>query len=462
MSSLNQYIDLYRETRDLISRNSAEPMNGLREEALRSLEAVGLPPKGSEDYEHTDLEAMLAPDFGLNLNRVDIAANPALAFRCGVPSLSSALYLCVNDSFAATESAAGALPEGMTVCSLREAAVRMPEVLKKYYGSVADMANPVVSLNSLFAQDGIFIHVARGVRAETPVQIVNILNNGMPLMAVRRMLVVLEEDSEARILLCDHTQNPDLKFLSLQTIEIVAGRHSRLDVYDLEESTPLTSRLSSLWLRQEEGSNVLLDGITLFNGTTRNEYHCVLAEPHSELRLLGMGIEDGARKIETYSHIAHESGHCHADELMKFTVDDDSTASFTGRIYVAPGSVKTEAYQSNRNIVSGDRATVFSKPQLEIYNDDVKCSHGTATGQLDPMQLFYMRTRGLDEATARLLLKQAFMADVIEGVRLPALKDRLHILVERRFAGERSSCSHCGTPCAGQPAGCVDGTDTES
>ena len=140
-------------------------------------------------------------------------------------------------------------------------------------------------------------------------------------------------------------------------------------------------------------------------------------------------------------------------------VDDDAAASFEGMIYVAPGAVKTEAYQSNRNIVGSDTARMYSRPQLEIYNDDVKCSHGSAVGRLDAMQLFYMRTRGLPEATARLLLKQAFMADVIEGVRLKPLRERLHIMMERRFSGARPECSSC------QGYGCGESdtdTDTET
>ncbi len=206
------------------------------------------------------------------------------------------------------------------------------------------------------------------------------------------------------------------------------GRDAVLDYYDLEESTEKTSRLSSLYLRQEEGSHVLIDGITLYNGDTRNEYYCRLEGSHADLKLLGMGIEDYSRHLDSYSRIDHIAGDCHTDELFKYVVDDEAVGAFAGLIYVKPGADKTEAYQSNRNIVGSDRARMFSKPQLEIYDDDVKCSHGTAIGQLDEMQVFYMQTRGIPEETAKLLLKQAFMADVIDGVRLPWLKERLQSL----------------------------------
>ena len=171
--------------------------------------------------------------------------------------------------------------------------------------------------------------------------------------------------------------------------------------------------------------------------------------PCAEEFQIGMGIEDYSRHLDSYSRIDHIAGDCHTDELFKYVVDDEAVGAFAGLIYVKPGADKTEAYQSNRNIVGSDRARMFSKPQLEIYDDDVKCSHGTAIGQLDEMQVFYMQTRGIPEETAKLLLKQAFMADVIDGVRLPGLKERLQMLVERRFAGGEANCASCKASCSG-------------
>ncbi|MBD5358437.1 MAG: SufD family Fe-S cluster assembly protein [Bacteroides sp.] len=448
MSALKQYIDLYREHKELIDGNSAHTLNMQRLDALKTLEAMKLPPKGSENYETTDLEGILAPDYGVNIARVNIDVNPAASFHCGVPNMSTSLFMLVNDIYAESANAREGLPEGIEVGSLRYFAINHPEISAAYYGKLADMENPIVALNTLLAQDGIVIYVKRGIKIEKPLQIVNILQNGAPLMAVRRLLIIAEEDAEVKILSCDHTQNPDVEFLALQTIEMFAGRNSRIDYYDLEESTEKTSRLSSLYLRQEDGSRVLIDGITLYNGNTRNEYFCRYAGEHAELRLLGMGIEDCHRHLDTYSKIDHCTKNCHTDELFKYVVDDEAVGAFAGLIQVAPGADKTEAYQSNRNIVGTDSARMFSKPQLIINADDVKCSHGTAIGQLDEMQLFYMQTRGIPAPTAKLLLKQAFMADVIDGVRLDGLKERLHMLVERRFAGGSANCQTCRSACA--------------
>jgi Fe-S cluster assembly protein SufD len=448
MSALNQYLDLYSSNKDLLNSHSAGVLNTSRAAAAQVLRENGLPKFGSEHYAVTDLEKVLAPDYGVNMARVKIPVDTAASFHCDVPNMSTALFFLINDTFACGKRAADNLPEGVVVESLATAAVTHKEIVEKYYGKVADGANALVALNTLLTQDGVFIYVPKGVVVEKPIQLVNILQNNMPLMAVRRMLIVVEDDAEAQLLVCDHTQNAAVDFLALQTIEIVAGVNAKFSIYDLEESSEKTSRLSTLYLRQERNSDVMVDGITLFNGNTRNEYYCTFAGEGASLQLLGMGIEDKNRRLDTYSHISHPKPNCYSNELFKYVADDEAVCGFEGRIYVAEGAHGTNSYQANRNILASSEARIYSKPQLEIYNDDVKCSHGSAIGQLDETQIFYMRTRGVDIHQAKLLLKQAFMADVIEGVRLSSLKDRLKMLVEHRFLGDKSAgCGTCNAGC---------------
>ncbi|MDE6512126.1 MAG: Fe-S cluster assembly protein SufD [Muribaculaceae bacterium] len=450
MGALDQYIALWQEHGDLIDAKAPEALNRLRPDAASSLMEQGLPTINDEDYRHTDLERILSPDFGVNVGRVKIDVNPSETFRCDVPMLSTSLFLIVNDSFAETAGCRRMLPEGIEVMSLAAYARSNPEFIAGHYGQLADMANPIVALNTLLCQDGIVIRIRKGVKVEPTIQIVNIFNNSAALLAARRVLIVMEEDSEAKVLVCDHTQTSDVDFCSVQVVEVFAGAGSHLDFYDLEESTRRTSRLSSLWLRQDAGSEVLLDAMTLYNGITRNEFFTRFAGRHARLRMLGMGIEDDARRLDTYSRISHDVPDCNTDELFKYTVDDQAMGAFAGLIYVAEGASKTEAFQSNRNLVGSDSARMHSKPQLEIYNDDVKCSHGTAIGQLDEKQLFYMMTRGISEPQARFMLKQAFMSDVIDGISLPPLRDRLKLMVERRFAGEKTACASCPVSCNDQ------------
>ena len=449
MNSLDQYIDLFSHNKALLESHSCDVMNSLRSKALESLDTNGLPHKGAENYETIDLDELLSPDFGVNLARIPIDANPSAAFRCGLPCLSNKPFFQINDIV--QSGIHNENHKGFWIGSINDFNVTHHDILKKYYGGIADITNPLVALDTLLSQDGIVVYVEDDTEVNDPVQIVNILHNGMPLMAVRRLLLIIGDRARVRILACDHSQHMT-KYLALQTTEIYVGKNASLDYYDLEESEENTVRLSSLYLRQEEGSEVVINGITLYNGITRNEYYTSFEGENSHLHLYGLGIEDRQRHLDVYSRIEHKVNCCVTDELFKYSVDDSAVGSFAGLVKVVKGADKTEAYQSNRCIVGSDTARMYSKPQLEIYDDDVKCSHGCAIGSLDEMQVFYLRSRGIPEAEAKFLLKQAFMADVIEAVRIPLLRDRLKLLVEKRFSGERIQCAGCGL----SSSSCID------
>lgn len=443
MTSLTQYIDLYKSHSDLVNNGSCGILNALRPDALELLENCVLPPKGSENYETTDLNELLAPDYGLNLARVNLDVNPAASFRCGVPNMTSALFFFRNDMYAEAAGARNDLPEGLFVGSLRQFCSSFPFEAQSHYGRIANLRNPLVALNTLLVQDGIVVRAKKGIKYSKPIQLVGVLENGMPLMAVRRILVIAEEEADIKLLVCDHTQTDNVKFLNLTTTEIFAGEGANVEFVEMEESSELTTRLASCYVSQGKGSHVSAVGVTLYNGITRNEYRCGFTGEEARLNLAGMAIEDCCRKVDTYSIVEHTLPACHTEELFKYVVDDEATATFSGLIKVEKGASKTEAYQNNRNIIGNDGARVFSKPTLEIYDDDVKCSHGSAIGSLDEKQIFYMRTRGLSEDEARFLLKQAFMADVIDSISMPDFRLRLHSLVERRFSGAKRDCASC-------------------
>ncbi len=440
MNELQQYIDIYRQHHKDIDLHSSAPLNALRKEAMLRLDLEQLPKAGSENYENIDIPAMLAPDYGINLNRVRIDVDTRQTFGCDIPLLTTRPMVMVNDIPAPNETK---LPDGVEFGSLKEYADKYPELVGKYYGKQGDLSNPLTALNTLLVQDGFILHVKKGVKLDRALQLVNILSAGASLMAVRRGLIIIEEGAEASLLVCDHTQCIGYDMAALETIEIYVGANARFNYYDLEESTENTRRLSTLYLRQDRDSRVTISGLTLFNGLTRNEYYCKFKGENAELQLSGMGIEDEQRNLSTYARVDHSVGHCKSNQIFKYTLDEAARGSFTGLVFVAPGAVKTEAYQSNRNLIGSEAARMISKPQLEIYNDDVKCSHGSATGQLDALQLFYMRTRGLSEETAKLLLKQAFMADVLDTITIPVLHERLNHLVENRYAGCDNACSRC-------------------
>ena len=446
MNALKQYIDLYDQHRDAIEQQSPALLNTLRRLARERLEGARLPRKGSEDYEATDLEAVFGHDYGVNVNRLPFDADPAEAFHCDVPNMSTCLYYNSNDAFHSSATAERNIGQ-VVVEPFSMAAEDYPDLMKAYLGQLANMDDPTVALNSLLLQDGLFIYVPDGVVAERPIQLVNIFNAALDMMAQRRLLIIVGKNAAVKLLACDHTQSADYRYLSNQVIEIVAMQGATIDYYDMEESTPGTSRVSSIYVDQHEGSNVLIDGITLTNGFTRNNYHVEVNGEHAETQLLGMTIASGEQHVDSHTFISHNMPRCHSNEMFKYVLNDNAVGAFAGKILVKPGCPRVEAYQGNRNLCGAPTAKMYTKPQLEIYTDDVMCSHGSAVGQLDEEALFYMRTRGIGIDEARRLLMQAFVADVIDGVRLDALKDRLHYLVEKRFAGTLSNCSGCLAAC---------------
>ena len=448
MNSLQQYIDLYNHHREAIERNAPDALNALRPQALSVLQNVELPRRGDENYEVTDINRLFAPDYGVNINRVNLSADPAEAFRCDVPNMSTWMFFFYNDIFHASRKSPS-LPDSVIVEPFSVAATNHPELLAKYLGTVAPKQNAQAALNTLLAQEGLLVYVPKGIVLERPLQLVNIMNAGGNIMAVRRLLIVVGEQAQATMLVCDHTQNQQHSFLSSQVVEIVAEEGAQLDYYDIEESTLNTTRCNQHFVRQAANSNVLLNAITLTNGITRNDFVVNVDGEGAETHLYGMAIEDETQQIDNYTHIAHNAPHCSSNELFKYVLDGNAVGAFTGRIMVAEGSSKVEAYQANRNIVATDTARIYTKPQLEIYCDDVKCSHGTAIGQLDQDAIFYMQQRGIPVDQARTLLMQAFMSDVIDKVRMPSLKNRLQHLVEKRFCGQLSQCSDCMNSCRG-------------
>ena len=443
MKPEQQYIDLFSQTEAMICRHSAEVMNAPRAAAFADFERLGFPTRKQERYKYTDVSKFFEPDYGLNLNRLDIPVNPYEVFKCDVPNMSTALYFVVNDSFYGKNLPKSLLPEGVLFGSLKEMAEQHPELVRKHYDKLANPAEDgVTAFNTAFAQDGVLLYVPKNVVVEKPIQLVNILRGDVSFMVNRRMLIVLEEGAQARFLVCDHAMD-NVNFLTTQVVEAFVGENASFDFYELEETHTGTVRISNMYVEQKAHSNVLLNGMTLHNGTTRNTTQVTLAGEGADLNLCGMAIADKNQHVDNHTKIDHAVPNCTSNELYKYVLDEQSVGAFAGLVLVRPDAQHTNSKQTNRNLCATREARMYTQPQLEIYADDVKCSHGATVGQLDESALFYMRQRGIPMREARLLLMFAFVNEVIDTIRLDALKDRLHLLVEKRFRGELNKCQGC-------------------
>lgn len=441
--SATQYIELFAQCEAMICKHSAEVLNSPRAKAFEDFKRLGFSTRKDEEYKYTDVSKAFEPDYGLNLNRLDIPVNPYDVFKCDVPNMSTALYFVVNDSFYNKALPKSNLPEGVLLGSLKDLSESYPELVGRYYGKLAESSkDAVVALNTMLAQDGLLLYVPKGVVVEKPIQLVNILRADVNFMVNRRVLVILEDGAQARLLMCDHAMDK-VDFLATQVIEAYVGTGATLDFYELEENTTATRRFSYLNVYQEADSNVLVGGITLHNGLTRNTTRVTLAGQGAYINLSGMAIADKNQHVDNHTFIDHQVPDCTSRELYKYVLDDSATGAFAGKVLVREGAQHTASEQTNRNLCVTRQARMYTQPQLEIYADDVKCSHGATVGQLDENALFYMRQRGISEQEARLLLMFAFVGDVVDNIRLDALRDRLHLLVEKRFRGEMGKCQGC-------------------
>jgi Fe-S cluster assembly protein SufD len=447
MNSEQQYIDLYQQAREMILSHAPEAMNAVRDEAFEDFRRQGFPSKKVERYKYTDIQKLFAPDYGVNLNRLEIPVDPYEAFRCDVPNLSTSLYFVVNDMFYRDDKPKGHLPEGVIVGSLRE----NPHFIEKYYARLAKTSDDAITaLNTMLAQDGMLVYVPKNVKVDRAIQVINILKatpqnaqRQVPdLMVNRRVLIILEEGAEIKMLFCDHAAD-DRNFLATQVIEAYVGENASLDLYCLEETHYKNVRVSNVYVDQQANSRVNHNVITLHNGITRNKLDLTLSGEGAECECYGCVIADKEQHVDNNTLITHKATHCTSNELYKYVLDDKATGAFAGRVLVEHGAQKTTSQMTNQNLTATREARMYTQPMLEIYADDVKCAHGSTVGQLNDAALFYMRQRGISLDEAKLLLQNAFINEVIDHMRLEPLRDRLHYLVEKRFRGELNKCTGC-------------------
>lgn len=443
MSSEKQYIDLYNQCKGMINKHAPQVLNDLRDKAFDDFCRLGFPSKKVERYKYTDMQKIFEPNYGLNLNRLEIPVNPYDVFKCDVPNLSTSLYFVVNDCFYDKMLPKCSLAEGVIVGSLSKVAAEHPELVAKYYGKIANTGDDAVTaLNTMLSQDGLMVYVPKNVKVEKAIQVINILRSDVDLMVNRRVLIVMEQGSEAKFLFCDHAAD-DRNFLATQVIEAFVGENAKLDLYCLEETHYKNTRVSNVYIEQQANSVVNHNVITLHNGVTRNRLDLVFKGEGAECFANGCVIGDKSQHIDNNTLIDHQVGHCTSHQLYKYVLGDEAVGAFAGRILVRKDAQKTSSNEINQNLCTTKKVRMFTQPMLEIYADDVKCSHGSTVGQLNDAAMFYMRQRGISEKEAKLLLEFAFVNEVVDQIQLEPLKERLRYLVEKRFRGELNKCEGC-------------------
>ncbi len=441
MSNEQEYINLFCTNRELIEKPCAAMLNEERGKAFERFKERGFPGIKEENWLHTNVAAQFATDYGMNLGRVITEAGTRDIFTCDVPNLGTHKAYIVNDSFQAAANNSS-LPTGVLFGSLNAIASEQPELLTPYYNKLAANGDSIAQFNTLFVQDGIVLYIPRNIEINETIQIVSLLQSKVEMMSNRRLLVILEEGAKASLLMCDHSSAAH-KSLSTQVTEVFVGAGASLDIYELEETSESNCRLAHLFVQQQADSRFNHCNITLTNGFTRNYVNVQLAGKGGDTNITGLAIGDRKQHIDNRTLVEHKTSHCTSNELYKYILDEESVGVFAGKMLIQPCAQQTISQQTNRNLCLTKCAHMYAQPQLEIYADDVKCSHGSTVGQLDENALFYMQQRGIPKEEARHLLMYAFAGEVFENIKIEALRDRLHLLVEKRFRGELNRCKGC-------------------
>ncbi len=438
-----QYIELYNQNIVHLKGHTSSEVNAHRERSFKSFKKLGIPSDRNEDYKYTNIQPFLRGTFDFNFSHQDVEIPLDEVFRCDVSALESYSVYVINGWYSERNQIASNLPEGVRFGSMAEAFDKYPELVDKYYGQSAQIdRDGFTALNGMFSQDGVFIYIPKNVVLDKPLQIVNILTGDSDQVIFQRNMVVMEENSQAKILVCDHTLSPS-KFVVNSVTEVFASENVVMEYYTLQNQHNLTTQVAGIFVEQKSSSSVMTNNLTLHAGISRNNIYYKLNGEHCESHLYGLYVTDKNQHVDNFSFIDHAKPNCTSTELFKGVMDDRATAAFTGRVLVRKDSQNTNAYQSNNNILLNDLARISTRPQLEIYADDVKCSHGATVGQLDDDAMFYLRSRGISEEESQVLLMYAFAYEVIDKIQVEPLKEQIRDLVEKRFRGEFDKCDFC-------------------
>lgn len=409
----------------------------LRREAMDRFSALGFPTTRNEDWHFTSVTPIAEKVFKIAPTRTGPATlSPAdiTALVIGDPDWHRLVF--VNGRFEASLSAFAGLPAEVRVTTLAEALKESPEFVAEHLGKLASgEGQTFTAFNTAFAQDGVVIHVPGGEVVEAPVHIVHIADSHAAGVGIHpRLLVVVEPLAQITIVESYACAGPmSGGYLTNAVAEIEIGNGARVDHYKIQRESTDAFHVGTTQVRQ--GRDSLYHSFSYAAGAaiSRTNVYTQLAGENAEARLNGLYLIDGAQHADHQTFVEHLAPACASRELYKGILDGGSHGVFNGKVYVDPIAQKTDGKQTNHALLLSDHARIDTKPQLEIFADDVKCTHGATVGRLDETALFYMRSRGISPSQARRLLTYAFAADVIEKIELEPLKHALEAQVLGRF-----------------------------
>ena len=410
----------------------SSPVHDIRSTSLKTFETLGFPTKKDEAWKYTSLAKLLKNDYSIfpkkesSLELKDVKKY----FLYEIDSYKVVFIDGIYSPFLSDTT-----HDGIDVCLL-SAALSKPkykEVIEKYFNKVAAKDESLTALNTSFAKEGAYVFVPKSVIAEKPIQIIHFSTGEQgDFLLQPRSLIIVEENAQVQIIERHQSLTPH-EVLTNSVTEIFAAKNALVDYYKIQNDRIDASLIDNTYVAQERDSNVNVHTFSFGGKLTRNNLNFTQNGEYIDSTMKGITIIGEQQHVDHYTLVNHVQPNCESHQDYKGIYADKSVGVFNGKIYVDKIAQKTNAFQQNNNILLDNKATINTKPQLEIFADDVKCSHGCTIGQLDEDALFYLRTRGIPKREAKGLLTYAFANNVLESVAIPALKTRINKLIATKL-----------------------------
>lgn len=403
----------------------------LRKQAYNYFLENGFPTRKNEDWKYTNVAFANKLDFNINSGSYKISKNEIENLL--IPNVTENLIVFVNGIFK-DEFSIILDKEGIIISDIKTAIQKQSELVSKYYGKVIDYSGHSFSaLNLAFSDNGVFIQIEKNTEIKNPIHILNIIDSSdSNVFANTKSLVIAEENSKSQIIQSNHSIGENVSFLNTST-EFILEKHAKVYNYLFQNDKKDNYHFNFSQATQKKESLFSDTTISLNGKIVRNDLRTKLNEEYAETYYNGLYLIDGESHVDNHTFVDHIAPNCHSNEFYKGIIDGKAKAVFNGKVMVRQEAQKTDAYQQNRNLVLTDDAAIYTKPELEIYADDVKCSHGATTGKINEDQMFYMMQRGISKEQAKSLLMYTFCAEIISRIDIPEMKEYIEDLVKKRL-----------------------------
>ena len=429
------YINAFNQYEVEVNGSRASRIHPVRKDAFSSFQKLDFPSTRSEDWKYTDIKPLLNqiyryPEAKSHTRSADI-------FTFEIPGLAENTLVFVNGHFSESFSTISRTSKKVIISPIQQLFQNGNQVIFEHLAKYADYHKDIfTALNTAFLQDGVVVYIPAKTHFETPVQILNIFDpQGIPLQSFHRNLIVIEAESQVTVVERQHHLSQGSHLYNSVT-EIVVGENANATFITLQDDNResfLIKRTQAKLHRNSRFNHVAID---LGGRIVRNNLGISLEGENSETHLFGFYLASGNQHVDNHTNIDHLHPHCESNELYKGILNDRGRGVFSGTIYVARNAQKTNAFQSNRSLLLSDEAEVDSKPQLKIFADDVKCTHGATIGQIDEESVFYLQQRGISKADAYTLLRTAFAGEIIDNIEMGELREYLHSKIRERLLRE--------------------------